>query len=44
MQLLWEELTTGNTVCFFSLFQSLILQWLEERDEPGNLHILSQQM
>lgn len=44
MQLIWEELTTGNVVRFCPLFPNLILQWLEDRGEPGNLHILSQQM
>lgn len=41
---MWEELTVGNIVCFSPLFESLILQWLEKRDEPGNLYILSQPM
>lgn len=44
MRLIWEELTSGNVVRFCPLFPNLILQWLEERGERGNLHILSQQM
>lgn len=44
IQLMWEELPVGNTVRFSPLFESLILQRLEKRDEPGNLYILSRQM
>lgn len=44
IQLIWEELTVGNTVHFSPLFESLFLQSLEKRDEPGNLYILFQQM